>query len=97
SHGSTTSLAASPANLVLTCHGKTSTLTLTLTDTGTSALTWSASAPTGLSLSATHGTLKPGASIKLTVRAITAKVAHGTLTIASDRGNAAVPYTVTCS
>lgn len=98
SHGSTTSLAASPANLALTCHGKTSSLTLTLSDTGTSALTWTVpTIPAGLSLSATHGTLKPGAFIKLAVHATAARTAQGTLSFASDQGNAAVPYTVTCS
>jgi hypothetical protein len=97
SHGSTTSLAASPANLALACHGKTSSLTLTLSDTGTSALTWSASVPTGLSLSATHGSLKPGAFIKLAVHATAAKTAQGTLSFASNLGDASVPYTVTCS
>ena len=96
SHGSTTTyLVASPSQLSLTCHGKTSMLTLR--DTTTTALTWTASAPPGISLSATRGSIKPGASATLMVRATSAKTAHGTLTFTSNLGSASVPYTVACS
>ena len=92
----TSSLAASPAQITLGCSGKSATLTLTLRDTGAQPLTWTIKAPSGLSLSATHGTLKPGASASITVKVTSAKAAHGTLAFTSNEGDASVGYVVKC-
>ena len=89
-------LAVSPAQITLACSGKGDTLTVTLRDTGTQPLTWTIKAPSGLSLSTTHGTLKPGASVSITVKVTSAKAAHGTLAFTSNDGAASVPYTVSC-
>lgn len=89
-------LAVSPAQVTLACSGKSDTSKLTLRDTGTQPLTWTIKAPSGLSLSATHGTLKPGASASITVKVTSAKAAHGTLSFTSNDGAASVPYAVSC-
>jgi Viral BACON domain len=90
-------LTASPADVTLTCSGKSSSLKLTLRDTGTQSLTWSIKAPSGLSISTTHGTLKPGATVTLTIKVASAKAAHGTLAFTSSDGAATIPYTVSCT
>ncbi|MGH2516618.1 MAG: hypothetical protein ACRDHP_13260 [Ktedonobacterales bacterium] len=90
-------LAVSPATLALACSGKGATGTLTLRDTATQPLTWSLKAPSGLSLSATHGALKPGASGTLTIKVTSAKAARGTLAFTSNEGAATVGYVVTCT
>ncbi|WIG60988.1 MAG: hypothetical protein OJF49_003736 [Ktedonobacterales bacterium] len=90
-------LAVTPTKLALTCTGKSAALTLTLKNTGATLLNWSTKAPSGLSLSAMHGTLKPGATATITVKVTSRKAAHGTFAITSADGSASVAYTVTCS
>lgn len=89
-------LTVSPTQITLACSGKNDTLKLTVRDTGIQSLTWSIKAPSGLSLSATHGTLKPGASTTITVKVTSAKAAHGTLAFTSNEGGASVAYAVKC-
>ena len=89
-------LTAAPAVLSLTCTGKSATGTLTLRDSGSTALTWSAQPPAGLTLSATLGILKQGASTTVTVAAHATRPSRGTLTFTSSLGSATVTYTVTC-
>lgn len=89
-------LTVAPAQLALACSGKDDTTRLTLRDTAAQPLTWSITAPAGLSLSSSHGTLKPGASATITVKVTSAKAAHGTLRFTSNEGAATVTYTVSC-
>jgi hypothetical protein len=93
---SASQLAATPAHLSLTCAGRGATASLTLRDTGSGSLTWSTKPPSALTLSATQGTLKQGATAQLTVKVHTSRPAQGTLTLASALGNATVAYTITC-
>ncbi len=90
-------LIATPAHLALACSGKGANLTLTLRNSGTTALNWSITAPSGISIATTHGTLKPGATVTLQVKVTNGKAAQGTLTFTSNDGSASVPYTVKCS
>jgi hypothetical protein len=90
-------LTASPTTATLACSGKRSSLKLTLRDTGTQSLTWSIKVPSGLSISTTHGTLKPGATVTLTIKVASAKAARGTLAFTSNDGAATIPYTVSCA
>lgn len=92
----TSHLTATPQALHLTCAGKSATATLTVHDSGTSPLTWTLQPPAALRLSATHGTLKPGASGHLTATATTRKSAQGALTLVVSDGTLTVPYTVSC-
>lgn len=90
-------LAAAPERLTLTCTGRTATAALTLRATSTRPITWSAQPPVGIGLSATRGTLRPGASTTIQVAVRRAKAAHGTLTFTSNDGTASVEYVVTCA
>jgi hypothetical protein len=89
-------LAATPARLSLTCAGTGSATTLTLRDTAKAAITWGIKPPAGVTLSATHGTLKPGASVALQVRITSRSALSGVLTFVSNGGTAMVPYSITC-
>lgn len=89
-------LTVAPTQIALACSGKNDTIKLALHDTGTQSLTWSITPPAGLSLSSTHGTLKPGASATVTVTVTSTKVAHGTLRFTSNDGAATTTYVVSC-
>lgn len=92
----TTHLAATPAHLSLTCAGRGASAVLTLRDTSKSPVTWSLTPPPALRISATHGTLKPGATATLTATAASHAASQGTLTIAADDGTLTIPYTIAC-
>lgn len=93
---SSASLAATPPQLAFACAGSGATLTLTLRDMGPAPLAWHITSPAGMSLSATKGTLQPGATAKLTVKVTSRKAAQGTLAFIAADGSANVPYTVRC-
>ncbi|MGZ3681766.1 MAG: BACON domain-containing protein [Ktedonobacterales bacterium] len=93
----TSHLTATPATLHLTCTGKGATATLTLRDTGKAPVTWTLqSPPAALRVSATHGTLKPGATAMLTATSTRRAASQGTLIFAADDGTLTVPYTISC-
>lgn len=93
----TSHLTATPATLHLTCTGKGATATLTLRNTTKTPVTWTVQAPpAALRLSATHGTLKPGATATLTATSTKRAASQGMLTFAADDGTLTVPYTVAC-
>jgi hypothetical protein len=89
-------LTVTPASLTLTCAGNGATASLTVHDTGSADLAWSVQPAAALTLSATGGTLKHGASFTFRVQAHSSHSARGTLTFTSMLGNAPVAYTVTC-
>jgi hypothetical protein len=89
-------LVAKPSTLTLACSGKGATVSLTLQNTSTSSLDWTTKAPSGLNLSATHGSLKPGTTVTLQAKVTTAKATHGTLAFTAGNDAATIPYTVTC-
>jgi hypothetical protein len=91
-----TVLIASPSHATLTCSGTGRTLDLVLRNSGTAALTWSIKAPTGLTLSSTHGVLAPKEAARLQIKVSSFKAARGTLTFTSNHGPLSVPYSVTC-
>jgi hypothetical protein len=93
---STSNLVVSPTHLALTCTGKSASANLALRDTATTPLTWTAQSSGDLTLSATHGTLKQGASATLSIKVRTARAAQGTLTFTSAQGNTDVAYTISC-
>ncbi|MGZ3676934.1 MAG: BACON domain-containing protein, partial [Ktedonobacterales bacterium] len=93
----TSHLSATPATLHLACTGKGATATLTLRDTGKAPVTWTLqSPPAALRVSATHGTLKPGATAMLTATSTRRAASQGTLIFAADDGALTVPYTISC-
>jgi Viral BACON domain len=90
-------LTATPTTLHLTCAGKGASATLTLRDTGKAPVTWTLqSPPAALRVSATHGTVKPGATTTLTATSTRRAASQGTLTLAADDGTLTVPYTISC-
>ncbi|MFI5273243.1 MAG: hypothetical protein ACHQ4H_09465 [Ktedonobacterales bacterium] len=90
-------LTAAPSQLALACSGKSTSVTLALHWSGAASATWTVTPPAGLSLSLTHGTLKPRGAASLTVKVTKHKAAHGTLGFVAAGKTLAVPYTVTCS
>ncbi|HLZ25515.1 MAG TPA: hypothetical protein VKQ30_25610 [Ktedonobacterales bacterium] len=90
-------LTVAPEQITLACSGKNDTIKLTLRDTGPQTITWSIKTPLGLSLSATHGTLKAGATASIYVKVTNAKPAHGTLTFTANDGATSVAYEVSCN
>lgn len=96
SHTSTPALTVSPASVTLRCAAKAPAVGLTLRDNTKVTLTWSVTLPAGFQLSATHGALKAGATVKLAATAHGAKAGKGSLVFTSAGGKATIPYTVTC-
>ncbi|HEX8036557.1 MAG TPA: hypothetical protein VF510_22055 [Ktedonobacterales bacterium] len=92
----TSHLTATPATLHLTCTGKGASATLTVRNTGRSPVTWTLRPPAALRISATRGTLKPGATATLTATSTSHAAAQGTVTFAADDGTLTVPYTISC-
>lgn len=88
-------LAVAPTFVNLACPFTGAPSTFTLRDTGGVSLAWRiANPPLTVFFSATSGTLAPGASVAVQVRAVLRQ--HGThsFTVASNGGSAAVSYTV---
>lgn len=96
STASVSSLAVVPAKLTFACSGKGASLSVSLRNTGTRPLTWTAKAPSGLTLSATHGAIQPATAVTIHVHVTSEKPAKGTLAFTSSDGAVSVPYTVTC-
>lgn len=92
----TSHLAATPTGLRMACTGKAATVTLTLRDTSKSPVTWTLTAPAALRVSATHGILQPGASVRLTATSTRHAATQGALTFAADDGTLSVPYVISC-
>lgn len=92
----TAHLAATPTTLRLTCAGRGATATLTLRDTSKASVSWTLSQQDTLRLSATQGTLKPGASATLTATSTGHTATQGVLTFMADDGTLTVPYVISC-
>ncbi len=92
----TAHLAATPTTLRLSCAGRGATATLTLRDTSTAPVSWTLSPPDAVHLSATRGTLKPGASATLTATSTSHTATQGVLTFTVDDGTLTVPYVISC-
>lgn len=90
-------LTATPATLQMTCTGKGATATLTLRNSARTPVTWALRVPPAtLHISATSGTLKPGATALLTATSTSRVASHGALAFAADDGVLSVPYTIAC-
>ncbi len=89
-------LVASPVSVSLACTGSGATLQVSLRNIGSTQVEWSIQAPSGLRFSATHGTLAPGKTTTLQVRASGAKAEQGTIVFTSSGGLTRVPYSVSC-
>lgn len=89
-------LAVSPSSVTLTCGG--GGVTLTLSDTGGQALSWRASVPSNVILSATSGWLGAHSSSTITARASGSQHGPGTIVFTADAngGTATVSDKVTC-
>ena len=88
-------LTVSPTFLTLPCPATGESATITIGDTGGLALTWRiVNPPLSLIFSSTNGTIQPGASVAIRVRALFRP--HGThqITFASSGGGMSVNYTV---
>ncbi|HEY7832059.1 MAG TPA: hypothetical protein VIG30_00725 [Ktedonobacterales bacterium] len=90
-------LAASPSFVHIPCPAAGMPASITLRDTGGRALSWRISSPPLLLLfSAYSGTLAPGASSTIQVRALLSQKSTRSLVFTSDGGSVTLSYKVGC-
>lgn len=89
-------LTVSPTSVVLPCPSTGNGVTLTLHNTGGQTLTWHASPPGNVTLSATDGALAPGASTTILARATAPQHGGGVIVFTWSGSSTSVGYKTAC-